>query len=246
MEFITMGRVLLGMLLVLILATTSHAQDSAGIEFFEKKIRPLLAEHCYSCHATQGKKQRGGLTLDTREGVLKGGDTGPALVPGKPNESLLIRAVRFDDTELRMPPKGKLPQSAIADLEKWVKMGAPDPRTAKAAVAKAPAGRDTQTFWCYQPVTKQPVPAVKNSAWPRDDIDRFILAKLESKGLRPVIDADRATLLRRTYFALIGLPPTPEETAAFVKDTSPDAFVKVVDRLLESKHFGERWGRFWL
>ncbi|HTU19832.1 MAG TPA: PSD1 and planctomycete cytochrome C domain-containing protein, partial [Gemmataceae bacterium] len=213
--------------------------------FFEKKIRPVLVAHCYRCHST-ATKRRGGLALDSREGVRKGGDSGPAVLPGKPNESLLLRVVRYSE-EPRMPPKGKLPDAVVADLEKWIAMGAPDPRTAAAAATTKPldvsAGRQ---FWAFQPPRRHPVPKVKDASWPRGDIDAFLLAALEAKELRPAADADRAVLLRRAYFDLIGLPPTPEQIDAFVRDRSSNAFATVLDELLASPHFGERWGRHWL
>jgi hypothetical protein len=217
-----------------------------GVAFFEKKIRPVLVEHCYRCHST-AKKQRGGLALDSRDGLRKGGDRGPAIVPGKPKDSLLLQAVRYGE-EPRMPPKGKLADTVIADLEKWIAMGAPDPRGAIAS-GKSTKPLDVgegRNFWAFQPPRRHPVPTVKDASWPRSDIDAFLLARLETKGLRPAADADRAVLVRRVYFDLIGLPPTPEQIDLFVRDRSPDAFARVVDELLASPHFGERWGRHWL
>jgi hypothetical protein len=221
--------------------------DAAGRQFFEQKIRPVLVKHCYSCHSAEARKVRGGLLLDTREGMLKGGDSGPAVVPGKALSSLLIKAIRHD--ELAMPPKEKLPDAVVADFERWIKMGAPDPRGGKVSVAQA--GIDIEAgrrFWAFQPVGKPAAPTVKDAGWPRGDVDRFILAGLEARGLRPVRDADRTTLIRRATIELIGLPPTPEEIDAFVADPSADveAFARVVDRLLASPHYGERWGRHWL
>ncbi len=223
------------------------AQDAAGLEFFEKKIRPVLVEHCYQCHTSDLKTQKGGLALDSRQGVLKGGESGAVVVPGKPGESRLIQAVRYSP-DLRMPPKGKLPAEVIADLEKWVALGAPDPRSAAAthATYKGPSLDEGRRFWAFQPPRRPPPPALHDAHWPRGDLDRFILAKLEAKRLRPAGDANRSTLIRRAYFALIGLPPTPAQIDAFVQDRSPDAFAKVVDQLLASPSFGERWGRHWL
>ena len=222
------------------------AQD--GIDFFERKIRPVLVQECYSCHSAEAKKHKGGLLVDTKKGLLDGGDTGPAIVPGKPNESLLIKAIRYTDPDLRMPPKAKLPADVIADFEKWIAMGAADPRTGTAKVAghKYPSVEEGRKFWAFQPVKMPAIPQVKDAAWPRNDIDRFILGKIEEKSLRPNRPTDRTTLLRRLYFALIGLPPTPAEIDEFVNDRSDDAVVRVVDRLLASPHFGERWGRHWL
>lgn len=220
-----------------------------GVDFFEKRIRPLLAERCFECHSTTAKKVKGGLRLDSREDWTTGGDSGPALVPGDLDKSLLIKAVRYTDQDLKMPPKQKLTDEQIADFEKWVKMGAPDPRTtatageAKKGFTSVEAGRK---FWSFQPPKKSPVPVVKDKGWARTDIDRFILARQEEKGLHPAADADRATLIRRAYYDLIGLPPTAEQTDAFMNDKRSDAFERVIDELLASPHFGERWGRHWL
>jgi hypothetical protein len=234
-------------LVVMVLASSSSAADP-GTEFFEKKIRPVLVEHCYECHSAEAKKPKGGLLLDTRAGMLKGGDSGPALVPRKPKDSLILKAVHYSEEGLRMPPSGKLPAGIIADLENWVAMGAPDPRTttASSSTAKSLDLQAARRFWAFQPPRRQPAAPVKRADWPRNDIDRFILAKLEANGLHPSADADRGTLLRRAYFDLIGLPPTPEQVDAFMKDESTGAFAKVIDELLASPHFGERWGRHWL
>ena len=217
----------------------------AQLQFFENHIRPVLSESCYKCHSQQAEKVKGGLLLDTREGLLKGGDTGPAIVPGDPEKSLLIKAIRYTDSDLQMPPKGnKLPDTTIADLEKWVKMGAPDPRAATGAQKNwADAGKK---HWAWQPLKDPAVPVVSDASWPKTPIDNFILAKLEEKDLKPNPPADKRTLIRRATFDLIGLPPTTEEVDDFLKDQSPEAFAKVVDRLLASPHYGERWGRHWL
>jgi hypothetical protein len=235
----------LSLLTALAVAPAPRAADS-GVEFFEKKIRPVLAEHCYRCHST-AKKQRGGLVLDSRNGIRKGGESGPAVVPGKPKESLLLQAVRYHE-EPRMPPKGKLPDSIITDLEKWIAMGAPDPRATATAgkTAKPLDVQEGRKFWAFQPPRPYAVPKVKDASWPRSDVDAFLLAGLEAKGLRPAADAERAVLLRRAYFDLIGTPPSLEQIDAFIRDCSPDAFARVVDDLLASPHFGERWGRHWL
>jgi cytochrome c553 len=222
-------------------ATLSKAQ----LEFFEAKVRPVLSDHCYSCHSTKAEKVKAGLLLDSREGVLKGGDTGPSIVPGNPDKSLLITAIRYTDTDLQMPPKGKkLSDQQIADLTTWVRMGAPDPREATAAQKN---WQDPNAkHWAWQPVSKPPVPSPKDSAWGQTPVDSFILAKLDEKGLKPNPIAERTALIRRAYFDLIGLPPTPEQVEAFVNDRSPKAFEKVIDELLASPHYGERWGRHWL
>lgn len=216
------------------------------LAFFEKKIRPVLVTHCYKCHAADSEKVRGGLLVDTRAGLRKGGDTGPAVVPGKPADSLLLKALRHTD-ELKMPPREKLAEAVVADFERWIKLGAADPRDGKPVASKKEIDLDkARQFWSYQPPKKSVPPAVKDGAWPKTDVDRFVRAAQEAKGLTPVADADRRTLLRRVYFDLIGLPPTPEEVAAFVNDPAADALTRVVDRLLQSPRFGERWGRHWL
>ncbi len=228
-----------------------HAADApnGNEEFFEKHIRPVLSEQCYKCHSSTSEKLKGGLLLDSREGLLKGGDTGAAIVPGDVENSLLVSAVRWTDKDLQMPPKHRLEPAQVADLESWVKSGAPWPKEAGAnKVAKKLFDLDQRKkdHWCWQPVTPATPPEVQDGNWTHGAIDRFILAHLEEKGLKPAPDADRRTLLRRVTFDLTGLPPTPDEVEAFVADTSPDAFTKVVDRLLASPHFGERWARHWL
>lgn len=225
------------------------APAAADLEFFEKKIRPLLVEHCYSCHSALAKKLRGGLHLDSAEGWLKGGDRGPAVKPGDPDRSLLIAAVKHEDELLEMPPRGKLTDQQIALLTRWVSMGAPAPRVeaAKATIPARPTDlTKAREFWSLKAPADPPMPPVADAAWPRSALDRFILAALEAKGLTPATPADKRTLIRRATFDLIGLPPTPEEIDAFLKDDAPDAFAKVVDRLLASPHYGERWGRHWL
>jgi mono/diheme cytochrome c family protein len=208
-------------------------------DFVEKRVRPLLVEKCVRCHGPT--KQKAGLRLDSRAGALAGGDNGPALQPGDPDKSLLIQAVRRNG-ELKMPPQKPLTPEAIAVLVAWVKMGAPWP---DAAAPTTNAGA-WKKHWAFQPVQDPPLPAVKDRNWPRTSIDPFILARLEARGLTPSTPAGRRTLLRRVTFDLIGLPPTPEEVAAFEADHSPNAYKKVVDRLLANPHYGERWGRYWL
>ena len=218
----------------------------AQTQFFESKIRPVLADNCYKCHSQQSEKVKAGLLVDTRDGLLAGGQSGPAIVPGDVDKSLLIKAVRYGDPELQMPPKGKkLADAQIADLEAWVKMGAPDPRVATVA-QKTTWSESSKKHWAWSPLKKPAVPEVKDSAWARTPVDNFILAKLAEKDLTPNPIADKPTLIRRASFDLIGLPPTPEEVEAFVKDESAEAFAKVVDRLLASPQYGERWGRHWL
>src|SRR5262245_29601276 len=221
---------------------------SAAEDFFEKKVRPLLTENCLGCHGPQ--KQRGGLRLDSRAGVMTGGDSGPAIVPGKPDESLLIKAVHYTG-EPKMPPKTKLKSAQIAALTEWVRQGAPWPDT-KGKVRTTPEKSGftitakERSFWSFQPINNPSLPKVADTSWPQASLDHFVLSALEAKKLRPVAAADRRTLIRRATFDLIGLPPTPEEIDAFLKDDRPGAFARVVERLLSSPHYGERWGRHWL
>jgi cytochrome c553 len=226
------------------------APTQAGVEFFEKKIRPVLTESCYGCHSAQAKKPQGGLRLDSRDAMLKGGASGQAaVVPGDPDRSLLIRAIRYTDAKLQMPYAGKLPDHVIKDFEEWVRVGAPDPRTAAPAAAANWSPYDfneAKRFWSFRPVRDRQPPRVKSAAWARTPVDNFILAKLEEKSLKPAADADRLTLLRRATFDLTGLPPTPREVDEFLSDKSPNAFEKVVDRLLAGPAYGEKWGRHWL
>lgn len=222
-----------------LLVAAPPERDDEGVEFFEKKIRPLLAANCYACHSQQSEKPQAGLRLDTTEGLLKGGNSGPAILPGDPEKSRLIRAVRYIDSSLRMPPASQLPAAQVAVLEAWVKMGAPVPRQERPSTLAT-------SHWAFQPVKSPPIPAVKSKLWVQSPVDAFILAKLESKGLSPALAADKRTLIRRASYDLIGLPPTPEEVSAFLADKSPAAFAKVVDRLLASPQYGERWGRHWL
>src|SRR6266540_6868853 len=218
---------------------TDRPPTAEQTEFFEKHVRPVLAENCLSCHGP--KKQMSGLRLDSREAVLAGGDNGPAIRPGDPDNSPLIQAVRHQGAR-KMPPKKRLAAAQVNVLSAWVKMGAPWP-----AAHTIPFEADAwKRHWAFQPVANPRPPTVKQTDWPRTPIDRFILSRLEAKGLRPSLAADRHTLLRRVTFDLTGLPPTPEETAAFEADRSPDAWAKVVDRLLSSPHYGERWSRHWL
>lgn len=223
------------------------AEDDA--DFFEARVRPVLLKHCVECHGE--KKQESGLRLDHREGWQTGGDSGPAVVSKKPQDSLLLRAVRYDDADLQMPPERKLSQVEIADLTEWIRRGAFDPRTRDSLVSQAASVgamtlAEARDFWAFQPPERPDSPAVDEPGWVRTPIDAFVLAKLNQQGLRPVGDADRRTLIRRASFDLTGLPPTPEETAAFVNDDSAGAFATLVERLLESPAYGERWGRHWL
>jgi len=213
-------------------------------ESFETKIRPLFAEKCYACHTDA---HMGGLQLDSREHFLKGGKSGPVAVPGDPDASLLVKALRYDANP-KMPPTGKLAAGQIAAVEAWVRAGAVWPQTEKAALKSLPYNitAEQRAFWSFEPVKPVAPPEVKDAQWARTEIDRFIAAKLEGRGLRPVRPADRRTLIRRASYDLTGLPPTAEEVFAFARDRSSDAFAKVVDRLLASPRYGERWGRLWL
>jgi hypothetical protein len=232
--------------------TPSGTLSKEGVEFFERKVRPILVSQCYQCHSEQAKKLAGGLRLDTRVGMLKGGASGePAIVPGAPEKSLLIKAIRYTDPKLQMPMGVQLPEQVIRDFETWIKMGAPDLREAEGGTVtssnKEPYDfNEARKFWAFQPLKTVAVPAVNNQAWVKTPIDNFILAKLEEKHLAPVADADNLTLLRRATFDLTGLPPTPREVDEFLNDSSSDAFAKVVDRLLSSTAYGEKWGRHWL
>jgi len=225
----------------------SKVASAASVEFFEKKIRPLLVNNCYTCHSAE-TNSKGGLRVDDRNGLITGGGRGSALTPGDPENSLLIQAINHSG-DLKMPPNKKLSEEEIAHLTQWVADGAVWPQED----LPTDLGQSTEEYeklkrehWAWQPLTQPKAPEVKDSDWPRDDIDRFILAALENKNLKPVADADKVTLIRRVTFDLTGLPPTPHDVDAFVNDSTPHAFANVVDRLLASNAFGERWGRHWL
>ena len=216
-------------------------------DFFESKIRPILATNCYACHQDS---KLGDLRLDSSEALLKGGTRGAAIVPGDPDNSILIKAVRQTDPKFKMPMGGKLKDAEVADLVAWVKDGAKWP-VAAARATSAKSGeyvisKERRNFWSFLPLQAPEAPAVKDTKWAKTPIDRFVLAKLEKENLKPVRPATRKDLLRRATLDLTGIPPTMEELAAFEKDSSPDAFAKVVDRLLATSQYGERWGRFWL
>ncbi len=219
------------------------ASERQGIEFFEKKIRPVLANQCYECHSAKAESAEGGLVLDSREGIRRGGESGHAVVPGNLDESLILTALRHED--LQMPPEEKLSDQVIADFVRWIEMGAPDPREATAPLIRREIDFDeARQFWAFQPIASPQPP--KSSAWARGDIDRFIEHQLQEAKLRPAADAQPHVLVRRIYFDLIGLPPTPEQVAQYVADPSPQATAELIDRLLDSPQFGERWGRHWL
>jgi hypothetical protein len=247
-----MTRILaIGALLVLApgLARSQEPPDPGGLELFETKIRPVLVERCYSCHSAKAEKLKGALLLDTKAGLLKGGETGPAIVPGDPEKSLLVKAIRYRDEDLKMPPKGRLAADVVADFEAWIRRGAADPRAGGAAAAPKKRVIDVEEgrkYWAFRPLGTAAPPAVRDGAWVKTPVDRFILARLEEKGIAPNGNVDRRRLIRRATFDLTGLPPTPEEIDAFVTDVSPDAVPKLLDRLLASPAYGERWARHWL
>jgi len=222
--------------------------DQEGIAFFEAKIRPVLAEKCYECHSS-AKKVKAKLHLDSRAGVLDGGESGPSIVPGQPEKSLLIKAISYHDEDLEMPPKERLAPEVVADFVAWVKRGAPDPRTQTpvgSAAAKAVDYEAAKQHWAYRALQRPVVPIAKDTTWPRTPVDQFIRVAQERANVAPAAPADRRVLLRRLSLDLLGFPPSPAEVDAFVADTSPQALERVVDRLLASPHFGERWARHWL
>ncbi|WP_197996036.1 DUF1549 domain-containing protein [Gimesia panareensis] len=226
-------------------ATNAADISPEMMKFFENEVRPLLAEHCWSCHGA--KEQKGDLRLDTRGHTLLGGESGTSVVPGKPEKSLLIEAVRYESYE--MPPAGKLPEQQIKILEKWVALGAPWPGADDAVPLRKEQGprftAEDRAWWAIQPLQSVTVPAATGD-WSKNEIDRFILDRLKQQGLTPAPEADRESLIRRVYFDLHGLPPTPQEVQEFVQDQRPDAYEQLVDRLLASPRYGERWARHWL
>jgi hypothetical protein len=238
-------------LLLPILSVPICAQ-TADTSFFEAKIRPVLAIKCYACHSSAQKSPMGGLLLDTKAGLHRGGATGQVIVPGKPDESRLLRALSYTDPHLQMPPGGKLPDSVVADFRKWIADGAMDPRsddgaaTVSARPLKGMSIEDGRKWWAFQPLRTRVQPVVRDTSWPRNEIDRFILSKLETAGLKPSPLADPRTLVRRVYVDVWGFKPTYEEVEAFSSDQSPDAYARLVDRLLDSPHYGEQWGRHWM
>jgi hypothetical protein len=223
----------------------AQTPTKAQVDFFENKIRPIFANNCYKCHSTANGTPQAGLELDWKGGWQTGGYDGPAIVAGDPDKSLLIQAVRYNEKSLQMPPSGKLSSDQVNDLVTWVRMGAPDPRSTRPS-ANVAYGGSGKNHWAFKPVTKPTLPSVKNISWVKNDVDRFVLAKLEANGMTGNELADKRTLIRRAYYDLIGLPPTPAQVNAFVADNSPNAFEKVVDTLLASPQYGERWGRHWL
>lgn len=220
--------------------------SNAEVEFFEQKIRPVLVKHCYECHSSESKNVKGGLLLDTRSAIRSGGESGPTVVPGRIDESSILEALRYESFE--MPPSGKLPDRVIADFEKWISMGAPDPRDGEAVVAEKPATdfEKAREFWAFQPPSRHDLPDVADDGFVAKPLDAFVLAKLEAAGLKPNAEADRRTLARRVYLTATGLPPTQDELSEFLNDTSASAYSELVDRVLSSPHYGERLARLWL
>jgi cytochrome c553 len=234
--------------LLLAAAAASFAQPAASPDFFESKVRPVLANNCFGCHTNTAL---GDLRLDSRDALLKGGKRGTPVVPGDPDKSLLMQAVRHVNPDLKMPIGRKLKDAEIADLAEWIRAGALWPASPAVAASKPGSGGfvilpEMRQFWSFKPLEEAAAPKVADSKWPKTTIDRFVLARLEKEGIKPVAPASRRELIRRAALDLTGLPPTFDEVAAFERDTSPDAFAKVVDRLLASPHYGERWGRTWL
>ena len=265
----TVRPVLLGVVVTLLATTWTAAQSTPPVndEFFESKIRPVLSSRCYACHSSRLAAPKGELVLDTKAGVLKGGRQGPAVVPGKPADSKLLEALTYANAHLQMPPSGKLADPIIADFERWIAGGAPDPRTETVAAAgpgKRVVGEGElakgRQWWAFQAVRELPTDALRAMAGKgidgklvpshegrvRSKLDRFVLAKLADKGLTPSPEADARTLIRRAYIDLIGLKPTYDEVEAYAADPSPDKYEKLVDRLLASPPYGERWARYWL
>ena len=229
----------------------TEEHQTAGIRLFESRIRPLLVQRCYQCHSRSAGKSEGGLLLDSREGIRTGGDRGPAIVPGKPAESLLLTAISGTDAEFRMPPEGRrVADDLLRDVEKWIRTGAHDPRKRPTKLSTAAYPEAGRKFWSLQKAVRFTPPVTKDRSWPVSDIDRFILAKLEAAGLLPTPDAAPGTLLRRLHFDLVGLPPSPQDVQRFLQQSAAGGFQSAleveVEMLLASPHFGERWGRHWL
>ena len=229
-------------------APAAQPASKEGLEMFEKDIRPVLARYCYECHSTQAKKIKGKLLLDSHQGIVKGGENGAVLLPGDAEASRLITAIRWSDPDLQMPPKQKLSPQQIEKFEQWVRMGAPDPRDDAAATNKLSTTNieSGRKWWAFQSVAEVPSPTVREQSWPKKKIDNFVLSELEAKQLNPSPEADPRTLIHRAYLDLTGLRPTFEQVEAFAKDPSPAAYAKIIEYLLASPHYGERWGRYWL
>lgn len=237
-----------GLYAVVALQTPNTALADDAIDLFEKKIRPVLVERCYKCHSVKAEKPRGGLRLDLRASVFEGGDSGSAVLPGRADESLLIKAISWSGVVSEMPPDGKLPDDVVADFREWIRRGAPFPGDSSTASSK-PRAVDIEQgrrFWSFQPLHPVPVPQISDRNWPRRKVDWFVRAQLERQQMQPSPEADRRTLIRRLSLDLLGLPPSIAEIEAFAADDTPDAYERLVDRYLASPHYGERWGRHWL
>ena len=228
-------------------ASISIAGEAEDFAFFEAKVRPLLIEHCYSCHAKDAKKIRGELLLDSKEGWMKGGESGQVIIPGNTEKSLFVKVLSYNDT-IQMPPKGKLADKDIAILTEWVKRGAHDPRkgTAPAIAVKKIDYESAKKYWAWQPLKNVAPPKVKDASWCKTPIDHFLKFNMEAKGITPNPVAEKTKLVRRAYLDLLGIPPTPDEVESFLKDKADDAYARLLDRLLQNPHYGERWGRHWL
>ncbi len=241
-------------LVLLLTGATLVSAQSPEVEFFERRIRPVLVEQCEVCHSSTLAEPMGQLRVDSRDGLLEGGTSGPSVIPGNPGESLLVKALSYKDSVLKMPPTGKLSDRVIADFTTWIEQGAEDPRTGTSTTAREVAQEDGpgmpidegRKWWAFQPLEEQDLPAFSDPDWVRRKSDAFVLAKLDEKGLGYSREADRSTLVRRVWLDLLGLPPTYQEIEAFLSDTSPNAYADLVDRLLDSPRYGERWGRYWL
>jgi hypothetical protein len=239
---------LLGLVTMTGTGTAEENFSPTQINFFERKIRPVFVKKCYECHSVK-TKAKGGLVLDSRAGVMQGGSSGAVIVPGAPEKSLLIRTIKGLEEDMEMPPKeaDRLSESQIADFERWIRMGAPDPRNRKKSGALAVDWKKAHSHWAFQPIADPTPPTVSDPAnWLRNDIDKFVLRKLKPQGLVPNPMADRRTLIRRAAYTLTGLPPEYRDVEDFVNDPSPNAFGEMIDRLLESQHYGERWARHWM
>ena len=256
-QLLRAGRFCLGAVLLLVMSGQSvSSQDLSAsqqdLDFFEKQVRPLLVKRCYECHGPDSDEGEGELRLDTRKAILQGGKSGPAVIPGKPEQSLLIYAVNHDPAVESMPPDRRLKNEEVATLIRWVKMKAPWPGAGLASELKRPEAAETvlsdqqRAFWAFVPPSEPLIPKVRQRTWVVNPIDALVLARLEEAGLQPAQQADRVTLIRRATFDLHGLPPTPEEVSAFLRDATPEAFEKLVERLLGSPRYGEKWGRHWM
>ena len=238
---VTLGPAVLG-------AAGENSLPPDQIAFFEQKIRPVMARHCYKCHSQKEDKNKGGLTMDSRSALRAGGSSGYVILPGDPDNSLLMKAMKHLDEDLQMPPDEKLSRRIIRDFEEWIKMGAPDPREddPNTVVVNWRDPKSAREFWAFKPPVKPALPSVNDTSWPRNEIDYFVQAKREELGLKPVADADEAALARRAYYDLLGLPPTPRTIENFTRSTDPTAWGRLIDMLMASESFGEKWGRHWL